>query len=68
MSPQKPLNNYRHSGAKPLTFEIDGTRFVEMQTEAIKRKWKSSRPRPRNRAMGFKGEAAERVEELWRRP
>lgn len=53
---------------RKLTYEIDGTRFVEMQTDAIKRKWKSSRPRPRNRAMGFKGEAAERVEELWRKP
>lgn len=34
--------------------EISGNDFVARQTEQIKEEFKCSRPRPRNRAMGFK--------------
>ncbi len=35
---------------------VSANAVVEAQTESIKRIWKSSRPRPSNRRMGFKGE------------
>jgi hypothetical protein len=37
------------------TKEISGDEFVARQTRQIEREFKCSRPKPRNRAMGFKG-------------
>lgn len=36
--------------------EISGDEFVNAQTRQIEEEFKCSRPRPRNRAMGFKDE------------
>lgn len=35
------------------TYEISGNEFVERQTRALMDRYKSSRPKPRNSAMGF---------------
>ena len=35
---------------------VSGNEFVEQQTKEFSRNFTSSRPRPRNRAMGFKGD------------
>ncbi len=37
-------------------YEVSGNEFVDAQTRKIEKEFKTSRPRPRNRAMGFKGE------------
>lgn len=36
-------------------YEISGEEFVAAQTRKIEREFKCSRPKPRNRQMGFKG-------------
>ena len=37
------------------SYEISGEEFVAAQTRKIEREFKCSRPKPRNRKMGFKG-------------
>ena len=39
---------------EPIRWESANT-FIEAQTKSMAREFKCSRPRPRNRAMGFKG-------------
>ena len=36
-------------------YEVSANDFIEAQTKQIEREFKCSKPRPRNRAMGFKG-------------
>jgi len=36
-------------------YEVSANAFIEAQTKQMEREFKCSRPRPRNRAMGFKG-------------
>jgi len=38
-----------------MTTEVSANHLIEAQTRAIEREFKCSRPRPRNRAMGFAG-------------
>ena len=38
-----------------MSYEISANRFIELQTKQIEREFKCSKPRPRNKAMGFKG-------------
>lgn len=40
----------------PIGYEISAGKIVEAQTRQIEAEFKCSRPKPRNRAMGFKGE------------
>ena len=40
---------------KETSYEISGEEFVAAQTRKIEREFKCSRPKPRNRQMGFKG-------------
>lgn len=44
-----------NSKPKEVTW-VSANAVVEAQTKAIEKLWKSSRPRPSNRRMGFKGE------------
>jgi len=39
-----------------MTYQISANEFIEAQTRQMEREFKSSRPKPRNKAMGFKGE------------
>jgi len=36
------------------SYEVSANEFIEAQTKQIEREFRCSRPRPRNRAMGFK--------------
>jgi hypothetical protein len=38
------------------TYEVSANEFIEAQTRQIEREFKCSKPRPRNKAMGFKGD------------
>ncbi len=38
------------------TYEVSANDFIEQQTKQIEKEFKSSRPNPRNWAMGFRGE------------
>jgi hypothetical protein len=45
---------------EPIRWE-SGDVFVEAQTRQIAKEFKTSRPRPRNRAMGFWGSKEEKI-------
>ena len=45
--------------------EISGDEFVAAQTRKIEREFKCSRPKPRNRQMGFKGKDEPRRRVPW---
>jgi len=38
-----------------MVYRISANAFIEAQTRQMEKEFKSSRPSPRNRAMGFKG-------------
>jgi hypothetical protein len=48
------------ASSRKLVFEVSANDFVEAQTRSIAKEFKCSRPRPRNRAMGFRGEDRKR--------
>lgn len=48
-----------------MSYEISAHHLIEAQTKRIAKLWKSSRPRPRNRVMGFKGYDGPRKERQW---
>ena len=52
--------------AKSIRWESANV-FIEAQTRQIAREFKTSRPRPRNRAMGFYGDDRRRLFGLDRR-
>jgi len=45
----------KEDSAEEIRWE-DANKFIERQTKEIEREFKTSRPKPRNRAMGFRGD------------
>lgn len=46
----------KHPFQNPKVRWVSAHTIIEANTRALEREYRSSRPKPRNRAMGFKGE------------